>query len=401
MAGSEAIQAVGPESSTVVEKPAGTVNFGRFLRYFLWLGVFGFGGPIATVGYMQRDLVEQRGWLAKQDMLDGIALGQTMPGPLAAQVSMWVGYLRKGALGALGTAVAFILPSFAFVVALGFFYVRFQGLPAVRSLFYGIAPAVIAIVVLAAIKLARLTDGKDVRLWVISGLIMVVTAVTESEVALLFVAAGLVILLWDAPPAWLRRSSPSAVLGFSLPGGLALSGSSLTLLTLFLFFLKAGAFIFGSGLAIVPFLREGVLVENHWLTERQFLDAVAVGLITPGPVVITATFIGYLVAGFPGAMVATVGIFLPIYLGVVIPGRWFVRHRDNPRIRAFVKGATAAAAGAIAGATIVLGRQAIFDVPTILIAAASLLYLWRLSFRLKEPVLVVAAGVIGVALRGV
>lgn len=195
------------------------MKFVRFLRYFLCLGVFGFGGPIATVGYMQRDLVEQRGWLAKQDMPDGIAPRQTMPGPLAAQVSMWVGYLRWGSLGALGTAVAFILPSFLFVVALGFFYVTFQGLPAVRSLFYGIAPAVIAIVVVAAIKLARLTDGKDARLWVISGLIMVVTTVTESEVALLFIGAGLVILLWEVPPSRLRRSGPSALLTSHFPAG--------------------------------------------------------------------------------------------------------------------------------------------------------------------------------------
>ena len=172
------------------------------------------------------------------------------------------------------------------------------------------------------------------------------------------------------------------------------------MLALGLFFLKAGAFIFGSGLAIVPFLRQGVVLDNHWLTEHQFLDAVAVGLITPGPVVITAAFIGYLVAGLPGAAISAFAIFTPIYLGVVIPGRWFIRHRHDRGVRAFVRGATAGAAGAIAGATVVLGRGVIIDVPTALIAVGSLAYLWRLKFRLKEPALVVVTGAIGLLLHG-
>jgi chromate transporter len=259
-------------------------SFRALLRYFLWLGAFGFGGPIASVGYMQRDLVEGRGgWIAKQDMLDGIALGQTMPGPLAAQVAMWVGYLRRGAAGALGTAAAFILPSFLFVITLGALYVRFQGLPWVRSAFYGVAPAVIAIIALAALKLARLTDGRDKRLWVISLLIGALTAITQSEVAVLFVMAGIVILIWDAPPTWLQRHPRAALLvfpGITFPAAASPGG----LLAIFLFFLKAGAFIFGIGLAIVPFLKQGVIYEHHWLTEQQFFDAVAVGLITPGPI---------------------------------------------------------------------------------------------------------------------
>jgi chromate transporter len=380
-----------------------TVPFRRFLLYFLELGSLGFGGPIATVGYMQRDLVEQRAWMSKQDLVDGIALGQTMPGPLAAQVAMWIGYLRRGALGALGTAAAFIAPSFLLVLVIGFLYVRYQGLPAVQSLFYGISPAVIAIVVLAAWKLARLTDGKDTRLWAISIVVGTATAVTGTEVALLIIGAGLLILVWDAPPGWLplRRGTSALSLPLQIGPGLASVGGASVLLGLFLFFLKAGAFIFGSGLAIVPFLRQGVVLENHWLTERQFLDAVAVGLITPGPVVITAVFIGYLVAGLPGAIVSAIGIFTPIYLGVVIPGRWFIRHRDDRRVRAFVKGATAGAAGAIAGATFVLARGAIIDIPTILIFVAALGYLWRLKFKLKEPVLVFATGTIGLVLHGV
>jgi chromate transporter len=380
--------------------PAHPVSFTRLLLYLLELGSLGFGGPVATVGYLQRDLVERKRWLSRDDLLDGIALGQSMPGPLAAQVVMWIGYLRRGALGALTAAAAFVLPSFALVLAIGFLYVRFGGLPAVRSVFYGVAPAVVAIVALAAVRLARMTDGRDPRLWSISALAMVVTAVTGTEVALLVLGAGLLMLAWDAPPSWLRHPGVNGLLATPF-AGIGLDGvASGVLVTLFLFFLKAGAFIFGSGLAIVPFLHEGVVDQQRWLTERQFLDAVAVGLITPGPVVITAAFIGYLVAGLPGAVVAGIGIFTPIYLGVVIPGRWFIRHRDDPRVRAFTSGATAAAAGAITGATVILARQAISDVPTVLIALLSALFLWRLRFRLKEPLLVVAAGLAGLALRG-
>ena len=284
------------------EAPAGErVPFRRYIGYFLGLGTWGFGGPIATVGYMQRDLVEGRGWISRRDFLDGVALGQTMPGPLAAQVAMWVGYLQARAVGALGTAIPFILPSLAIVLGVAYLYIRFEGLTVVQSLFYGIAPAVMAIIAFAAVKLARLTNSKDLRLWGISAVIMSVTALTGAEIAVLFVAAGLAMVIWDAPPRFLKRGGASSVLGLTVPfsvlTGTATAG---TLVALGLFFLKAGAFIFGSGLAIVPFLREGVVNQRHWLTERQFLDAVAIGLITPGPVVITAAFIGYLVAGWPG-----------------------------------------------------------------------------------------------------
>jgi len=378
--------------------PGERIPFRRYVRYFLGLGTWGFGGPIATVGYMQRDLVEKRRWLGREEFLNGVALGQTMPGPLAAQVVMWIGYLQAGALGALGTALPFILPSFVAVIGVAVLYVQFKGLTLIQALFYGIAPAVMAILAMAAIKLAKLTDGGDVRLWVISVITLVVTAVTGAEIALLFVGAGVAMLLWEAPPRFMRRGSGSLlVLSKAAPGlwlGAATGG---TLISLGLFFLKAGAFIFGSGLAIVPFLREGVVVQHHWLTARQFLDAVAIGLITPGPVVITAAFIGYLVGGFAGAGIATVAIFLPIYLGVIIPGRWFIRHKDNRRVQGFVKGATAAAAGAIGGATIVLAKGAIVDWPTAGIAVVALGFVWR--FKNKEPILVALAAAAGLLLH--
>src|SRR3989449_1765175 len=252
-----------------------------------------------------------------------------------------------------------------------------------------------AIIAIAAVKLARLTNKTDLRLWAISIVLGVVTAATGAEIALLFVAAGvLMIVLETRPKVPGPASMPALVPVLATRGPWLVTGASGgTAVTLGLFFCKAGAFIFGSGLAIVPFLREGVVHQHHWLTERQFLDAVAVGLITPGPVVIAAAFIGFLVAGFSGAVVASLGIFTPIYLGVVVPGRWFIKYKDHPRLKAFVRGATAAAAGAIGGATIVLTRQAVKDWPTLGIALVALVMLWR--FKWKEPVLVLLAAAIG------
>lgn len=387
-----------------------SVGFARVLGYFLRLGTIGFGGPIATVGYMQRDLVERHAWIDRTDFLDGVALGQTMPGPLAAQVAMWVGYLRRGFLGALAVAVAFIAPSFAIVVAAGALYTGYSGLPLVQALFYGIAPAVMAIITIAGVKLIRMTDRRDRRLWTISALVFGLTAVTGSEPVPVIIGAGLVMIVLDTRPThwWPRRKKaepsdppdapPSRSLSFALPvtalGAVAGSG---VLTALALFFLKTGALVFGSGLAIVPFLRDGVVDQHHWLTQGQFLDAVAMGLITPGPVVITAGFIGYLVAGLPGAIVATVAIFTPIYLAVVVPGRWFIRHRDNKQVQAFVSGATAAAAGALSGAVVVLTRQAVTDWTTSAIALVTLGALWR--FKIGEPYVVIAAGALGILLH--
>ena len=351
---------------------------------------------------MQRDLVERRGWLTEAEFLDGVALGQTMPGPLAAQVVMWIGYLRKGWVGAMATAAAFIAPSFLLVLAVAVIYVRYSGLAIVQSLFYGIAPAVMGIIAIASWKLATLTNHRDTRLWAISIVLALVTAISGAEIAVLFIAAGLLMIILDAPPRWLSRHQGGIlpIAGLLAKTGtpwIAVTASAGILASLALFFLKAGALIFGSGLAIVPFLREGVVVQHHWLTSRQFIDAVAMGLITPGPVVITATFVGYLAAGLPGALIASIAIFTPIYLGVTIPGTWFVRHRDHPQIKAFVKGATAAAAGAIAGAVVVLTRQTVTDLPTAAIALATLgLLLWR---KIPEPVFIALGAVAGILLH--
>jgi chromate transporter len=386
---------------------AGTVRFGRILAYFLKLGAIGFGGPIATVGYMQRDLVERRQWMDRQDFLDGVALGQTMPGPLAAQVAMWVGYLRRGALGAAAVAAAFVAPSFAIVVAVGAIYSHYSGSSVVQALFYGIAPAVMAIITIAAVKLVKMTDRRDWRLWSISAAVFALTALTGSEPVLVIVGAGLLMILLDARPRirLRRRKPPDNVAGADSDSqkpmplfiGLGTLAGGGTLASLALFFLKTGAVVFGSGLAIVPFMRAGVVDHHHWLSDSQFLDSVAIGLITPGPVVISAGFIGYLVAGLPGATVSALAIFTPIYLGVVVPGRWFVRHRDNAQLRAFIGGATAAAGGALCGAVVVLTRQAVTDWITAAIAVVTLGVLWR--FKINEPYVVVASGTLGLLLH--
>lgn len=370
-----------------------------FLLYFLRLGAFGFGGPIALAGYMQRDLVERRRWLTEQDYVEGLALAQLAPGPLAAQLAMYLGWVRAGALGATLVSVAFILPSFVMVLGLSALYAHFGGLPWMQGVFYGVGAAVIAIIARSAYKLARMTLRRDRLLIGIAAATGVVTAWTESEIVWLFLAGGVLALLVKAPPR-LRRPGAMAVAPWSL-GALVGSAqdpaSTGVVWKIGVYFAEAGAFVFGSGLAIVPFLHAGVVNEFRWLSERQFLDAVAVAMITPGPVVITVAFIGYLVAGPVGAGAAALGVFLPCYLFVIIPAPYFRRFAGSASIKAFVDGVSAAAAGAIAGAGVVLGRRALIDGVTIAIALATLLVLTRMK-KAPEPLVIAAAGLVGLAL---
>ncbi len=378
------------------------VPFWRFLLYFLYLGALGFGGPIALAGYMQRDLVERRRWTSEEDYQVGLALAQLAPGPLAAQLAIYLGYVRGGILGATLVGVTFILPSFLMVVALGILYLQYGGLWWMRALFYGIGAAVIGIIVRAAYKLTTLTIKRDVLLWIIFSVLGVTTAWAEEEIVWLFLLGGVVALLIKAPPERLlqlvrhRGVHLSLVPWLSLTQGLKAPANAETMWQILWFFTKAGAFVFGSGLAIVPFLYGGVVQHYGWLDDRQFLDAVAVAMITPGPVVITVGFIGYLVGGLAGATLAAIGVFMPVYLFVIIPSPWFKRHGANPQVKAFVDGVTAAATGAIAGACVVLGRRAIFDAPTLLIALIALAIVWR--FKIPEPLIIAIAGIAGLLL---
>jgi chromate transporter len=373
-------------------------------RYFGWLGTTGFGGPIALVGYMERECVDRRRWVSRQEFTEGLAFSQLAPGPLAAQLAIYIGWLCDGVRGASLVGVAFVLPSFVMVLGLAAAYVRFGGVSWLQGAFYGIGAAVIAIIARSAVKLARTTLGNDRLLWVLFAVSAVVTAVTESEIVWVFVSSGLVAMGRQVAGA-VRQRGVFAVLPAGaatwpfdwLTSGMHGATSATVLGTLFVYFATAGLFVFGSGLAIVPFLHAGVVQQYGWLTERQFLDAVAVALITPGPVVITVAFIGFLVAGTLGAMAAAAGVFAPVYVVTVLLAPYYDRLKGDARVRAFVDGVTAAATGAISGAALVLGRRAIVDGPTAVIACVTLLMLLRVK-KVSEPLVIVGAGIVGVML---
>src|SRR5260370_3807292 len=387
------------ESSAVQPAERVPYTLWQLVRYFLRLGTLGFGGPVALVGYMQRDLVEGRKALAETDYKEGLALGQVSPGPLAGQLAMYLGYVRSRILGATLVGLVFIWPSFLMVVVLGWLYALYGGLTWMQAVFYGVGASVIGIIAHSAYKLTTKTIGRDPLLWAIFLVTAIVTILTQSEQVLLFLAAGLLVWLVKAPPrqfwkSWGKRKtgvtsfSPVPLAALFAMG--AAAGS--TLWAIFTFFVFAGAFVFGSGLAIIPFLSGGVVQGHHWLTDRQFVHAVPVAMIAPGPVVITSGFIGFLVAGFAGAFLAALGTFLPCYTFAVIAAPAFRKYGKRPAIAAFVKGVTAAAIGAITGAVIILGRRTITDIPTVLLALVTLLLLWRWT-KTTDPVILVGAAI--------
>jgi chromate transporter len=365
---------------------------GEMVRYFLRLGFLGFGGPVALVGQMERELVDDKKWLTKEQMREAIAICQSMPGPLAIQVGVYIAYLRCGFWGAWAGGWSFILPNFVIVAALGALYVYLGDLKAVTGIFYGVSPAVIALILHSCYRLAKL-GMEDWVQWAIAAVCLVVTVILQAEVALLFIGAGIVGILYYGnlfrkTPAALSLTAP--VLAQLAP---AAAASSSIVGKLFLFFLKAGSLTFGSGLVIVPFLEQGLVQQFGWLDQRQFLIAVAIGMISPGPVVITATFVGYLVAGFWGSLASTIGIFLPSFLFVLIAAPLLARHRANPNVQGFVKGAYGAAIGTILGACILLGKIAIGDWLTALIGIVSLAILFK--WKVSNPLLIFATAVIG------
>jgi chromate transporter len=324
------------KTPTPVSEHASGRTVRGLVRYFAKLGSSGFGGPIALVGYMHRDLVEERGWYSEDEYRQALAVGQTFPGPLAAQTGMWLGYLEAGWRGAAAVILPFVLPPFLIVTAVAIVYAKYQGLTVVHSIFAGVGPAVLAIIAIAAVKLARKTNKDDLVAWAIAAILCAATAISGAEIIWLVVLAGVFGAFWwggglpsfRSAPAFLPIASVNTVKGFALTG----SGASLS--SLGLFFLAAGAFTFGSGLAIVPYLHAGMVEQRHWLTEKQFVDAVAMGLISPGPVVIMATFAGYLVAGLAGAIVATVAVFLPVFFFVIVPVASFVDTSTINELRA-------------------------------------------------------------------
>lgn len=362
--------------------------------YFLRLGTLGFGGPVALVGQMERELVGDRGWLTKEQMREAIAICQSLPGPLAIQVGVYISYLRGGFWGAWAGGWAFILPNFIIVAALGALYTYFGNLKPLTAIFYGVSPVVIALILHSCFRLAKL-GMEDWLQWAIAAACFAVTVILQAEVAVLFIVSGIVGIIYYGnilrrPPATTMAVVPLAATG-TVP--LMPAANSSILAKLFLFFFKAGSLTFGSGLVIVPFLEQGLVKQHGWLDQHQFLIAVAIGMISPGPVVITATFVGYLVAGFWGSLVATIGIFLPSFILVLVAAPILARHRTNANVQGFIKGAYAAAIGTILGACILLGRVAIGDWLTAALGLVSLAVLFR--WKVNQPLLIVVAAVIG------
>jgi chromate transporter len=376
----------------------------NLIKYFLKLGTIGFGGPVALVGYMHRDLVENKKWINDSDFKEGLVLSQLAPGPLAAQLGIYIGFVHFGVLGATLSGLAFVIPSFIMVVLLGIAYQAYGGLPWMQAIFYGISAAVIGIIVLSSYKLTVKSISKfeisaiksNWLLWIFYITAIILTAVTQKEELLLFVALGFIYMIVKAPPEWIKRPRTASFFLFTTIGFSTVNLGKLGELAWF--FVKAGAFVFGSGLAIVPFLHAGVVNEHHWLTENQFVDAVAVAMITPGPVVITVGFIGYLVSGFTGASIAALGVFLPCYLFTVIPAPYFKKISQNKSIKAFVDGITAGVIGALVGAVIVIALRTIIDIPTALIAIGTALLLIY-SKKLQEPHIIVISAVLGVLIK--
>ncbi len=383
----------------------------QLVLYFFKLGYAGFGGPVALVGYMHRDLVENRKWITEEDYREGLALAQLAPGPLAAQLGIYIGFVHYRVIGATFCGLAFVIPSFIMVVLIGIAYKVFGGLPWMQAVFYGVGAAVIGIIAMSAYKLTTKSVSRfnttamrqNWLLWVFYVVGAAITIITQKEEVLLFMTAGILYMMIKAPPQWMRKST--AANSVLLAGIGFWDFETGTLAKIALFFTKAGAFVFGSGLAIVPFLHGGVVTENHWLTEAQFVDAVAVAMITPGPVVITVGFIGYLVAGFPGACVASLATFLPCYLFTVIPAPYFKKIAKNKSIKAFVDGITAAVIGALVGAVVVIAintftqnHAVIIDAPSVLIAIATVLALLYIK-KIQEPYIILVAAVVGLILK--
>jgi chromate transporter len=380
---------------TVTQRSGYTLT--NLIYYFLKLGTTGFGGPVALVGYMHRDLVEKRKWITEADYKEGLALAQLAPGPLAAQLAIYLGYVDYKIIGATLAGFAFVLPSFLMVIAIGYAYVEFGGLPWMQSVFYGVGAAVIGIIAISSYKLTKKTIGKDWLLWIIFLVLGVVTFLTESENIWLILAAGFAVWFVKAPPKFLNTANSIFFSPILLQITNQFSANE-KLLQIWWFFLKAGAFVFGSGLAIVPFLYGGIVKDHQWLNDQQFLDAVAVAMITPGPVVITVGFIGYLIAGFPGAAVAALATFLPCYLFTIIPAPYFKKYGKHPAIKAFIDGVTAAAIGAIAGAVIVLAKRQFTDIPSVAIALVTILILLRFK-KIQEPFIILAAALAGLLIK--
>jgi len=368
------------------------------------LGGTGFGGPVALANYMRRDLVEKRGWIDETEFDRGLAIATACPGPMAYQLGVYCGFVTYGIPGALAIALAFALPPFVIVVAIAALYERFSGSGILRGLFYGIGPVVVALILRASWNLGRKTLKRDYPAWAVAIVACAATVILQRELVWLFLGAGVIgIFIFATRPNVEFASRPEPTSGktraFVLPALLTVLAPPAGLApALFWFFLKTGFLVFGSGLVVVSFVKTYVVDQYHWLDNQTFLDAVAVGMISPGPVVITATFVGYAVDGFSGAIAATLGIFLPSIVLTVIATPLLLRYGSHPRVTGFVRGVTVAVVGILAGTTYLIGRAVILDTLSFVLLVAVLVASLALK-KVPDQVYVLGGAVLGVALR--
>ena len=368
-------------------------------KYFLWLGSIGFGGPLALVGYMRQHLSEERNWISRSDFLSGLALASLCPGPFATQLAIYIGWFHARILGATVVLLAFTLPAFLMIVALAITYTNFNNARWAHSAFYGISASVIAIVFHQAYAMSKMIVGHDHWLWGIFLINIIIAYIAPTQIYWFFLISGMLVWLIKVPPRFLTSPNFLLPLGWGL-GELTIENLSNhhILMKLFLYFAWTGTVVFGSGFAIIPFIHEGVVQQHHWLTERQFLDAISFGMITPGPIVLAVAFIGYLVAGLKGAIVAAIGIFLPCYLCVIALAPHFNRIAHHEAVRACVQGVTVAVAGGITGTTFFLGKNTIIDWPTLGIFLGTSFALFRFK-NIPQPTWLLIAAIIGILLQ--
>lgn len=350
------------------------------------LGLIGFGGPAAHIGLIRREVVERRGWLSDAQLIDLVGITSLIPGPNSTELAMLVGRMRAGRAGLVVAGLAFILPAAAIALALAWAYVAYGATPAGEAVLYGVAPVIVAIVLAALIVFARTALGRPLTAALASA-VAALWLVGVNELILLLAAA----LLMGVARGGARLGAPAL---FALPMAVA-SASSVNLLTLAGVFLKAGALLYGSGYVLIAFLRGDLVERLGWLTDAQLLDAVAIGQVTPGPLFTTATFIGYMLAGVPGAVVATMAIFLPAFVFVALAAPLIERVRDRPLTSALLDGVNAAAIGLMAAVTLQLGLTAIRDPLTAGIGLLAGLAL--LSGRAPSVLLVAAGAAAGLA----
>jgi chromate transporter len=381
----------------MISRPALT----SLVLYFLRLGLTGFGGPVALANYMRRDLVERYHWIRADEYDEGLAIATACPGPLAYQLGVYCGYLLHGTLGAFLVAVAFATAPFIIVVVVAALYVKFGSTWVLRGLFYGVGPVVIALIIRSCWDLGRKTLRHEWLAYLFAAIACAVTIVVQRELTAIFLVGGaLGIFLFYRPTP--KAPQPTSVeplkkaevkLSSIVP--VVLGGyQTVAPMKLFWFFLKTGFLVFGSGLVVVPFLKAYVVDQYHWLSNQAFLDAVAVGIVSPGPVVITATFVGYLNAQLTGAFAATAGIFTPSIVFVLLGTPILRRYRQNGRVQGFIRGITVAVVGVLVGTSYLVARSSIHDIVGLVILLATLAVLWS-KWKIPDPALVGAGAACG------